>query len=503
MFDAVEPGETITAEDYEAAVPGLRGELVSLQHRLRMQATQPVMIVVSGLNCAGRSEIANLLNEWMDPRFVATEAYWAPSDDELARPPFWRYWRDLPPNGRIGVFLHAWYTRAAVERFSKRLGKKAFRRHLERVVTFESLLTADGVEFVKLWMHLDRKHQRRRLAELEKDPLQRWRVGGIERELSRRYDRYQSIATEVVERTSTAAAPWIVVDGSDRRSRDLFVGRTVRDALRRQVESDRATHRGATGRPGTDDVIEVGNTTSETSALAALDMTKKVSKNHYTNELAKLQRRINRLARRAREDRLPVVAVFEGWDAAGKGGAVRRLTAAMDVRDYRVIPIAAPSDEERAHHYLWRFWRHLGRAGRMTIFDRSWYGRVLVERVENFAAEPEWRRAYGEIVDFEEQLVDFGVVMLKFWIHITPDEQLRRFEQREATPYKRWKLTDEDWRNRKKWDQYERAVDDMVARTSTGFAPWTLVEGNSKRFARLKVLRTVADALEGAVDRDR
>ncbi|MGD8439933.1 MAG: polyphosphate:AMP phosphotransferase [Holophagae bacterium] len=502
MFDAIEPEEAITAEDYEAAVPRLRGELVSLQHRMRLQGAQPVMIVVSGLNCAGRSEIANLLNEWMDPRFVATEAYWAPSDDERARPPFWRYWRDLPPNGRIGLFLHAWYTRAAVERFSKKLGKKAFRRHLERVVTFESLLAADGVELVKLWMHLDRKHQRRRLDELEKDPLQRWRVGELERELSRRYGRYQSIAAEAVERTSTAAAPWIVVDGSDRRSRDLFVGRTVRDALRRQVEPDRAAHRSATGRPDTDDAIEIGNHESEASALAALDMTRKVSKKHYTNELAKLQRRINRLARRAREDRLPVVAIFEGWDAAGKGGAVRRLTAAMDVRDYRVIPIAAPSDEERAHHYLWRFWRHLGRAGRMTIFDRSWYGRVLVERVEGFAAEPEWRRAYDEIVDFEEQLVDFGAVMLKFWIHVTPDEQLRRFEKREATPYKRWKLTDEDWRNRKKWDQYETAVDDMVARTSTGFAPWTLVEGNSKKFARLKVLRTVADALEGAFGRD-
>ena len=191
-------------------------------------------------------------------------------------------------------------------------------------------------------------------------------------------------------------------------------------------------------------------------------------------------------------------SVFEGWDAGGKGGAIRRLTAALDARDYRVIPIAAPTDEERAHNYLWRFWRHLGRAGRVTIFDRTWYGRVLVERVEGFATEAEWRRAYTEINDFERQLTEFGIVLLKFWLHITPEEQLRRFEEREKIAYKRWKLTDEDWRNREKWDLYEPAVQEMVERTSTFDAPWTLVEGNCKRFARLKVLRTVSEALEKA-----
>ena len=486
--------------DYRSAVPEIRGELVSLQHRLRLQAGPPVIIVVGGLNCAGRSEIANLLNEWMDPRFIATEAYWKPSQEERARPPFWRYWRDLPPDGRIGVFMHAWYTRPAVRRFNRKLGKKAFRRHLDHVVSFESLLAADGVAFVKLWMHLDRDTQRQRLDELRRDRLKRWRVGEMDPELSRRYDRYLAIVAEAVERTSTVAAPWIVVDGSDRRSRELVVGRTVRDVLRRQLEPDGSAAAEARRADDESGTVRVDHGAAQASALAALDMDRHVSKTHYKKQLAVLQGRVNRLARLARERRLPVVAVFEGWDAAGKGGAVRRLTAAMDVRDYRVIPIAAPSDEERAHHYLWRFWRHLGRAGRMTIFDRSWYGRVLVERVEGFASRPEWRRAYGEIVDFEEQLVDFGTVLLKFWIHITPDEQLRRFEQRESTPYKRWKLTDEDWRNREKWKQYATAVDDMVARTSTGSAPWTLVEGNCKRYARLKVLRTVAEALDEALD---
>jgi polyphosphate:AMP phosphotransferase len=437
----------------------------------------------------------------MDPRFLITEAYWKPSPEERARPPFWRYWMNLPPNGLIGVFMHAWYTHPAVERFAKRWSRSRFRRHLDRTVEFETLLVDDGAEIIKFWMHLDRDEQHRRLERLDADPLQRWRVGEMDWELSKGYGRYLDIVAETVERTSTDSAPWIVVDGSDSRGRELAVGRTVRDALRRRTGAARS-HPPATGFADQDleEPSELAPVATDGSVLAELDMSLSVRKKDYKHELAGLRARIYGLARRAREERLPVIGVFEGWDAAGKGGAVRRLTSAMDARDYRVIPIAAPNDEERAHHYLWRFWRHLGRAGRMTLFDRSWYGRVLVERVEGFATDDEWRRAYAEIVDFESQLVDFGAVVFKFWIHITSDEQLRRFEQREATPYKRWKLTDEDWRNREKRELYETAVCDMVSRTSTGSAPWTLVEGNDKRHARLKVLRTVADALESALD---
>ncbi len=495
-------GAEVSQADYRVAVPELRLELVSLQHRLRMQAEHSVIVLVAGLNTAGRSETLNLLNEWLDPRFLITEAYWRPLPEELARPPYWRYWRDLPPRGRIGVFMHAWYAHPAVERFAGRMSRSRFDRHLEHALAFERLLAADGTGFVKLWMDLDRDEQRRRLERLAEDPLQSWRVGEIDWQLSRDYDQYAAVTSELIERTSMSAAPWTVVDCADPRGRALAVGRLVRDALRRQIESDRSGGVGPAELSVTADArLKSSAPDSESSVLAGLDMTRSVKKKAYKRELAVLQSRLNGFARRAREERLPVIAVFEGWDAAGKGGAVRRMTAAMDARDYRVIPIAAPTDEERAHHYLWRFWRHLGRAGRMTLFDRSWYGRVLVERVEGFASETEWRRAYDEIVDFESQLVDFGTVLLKFWIHITSDEQLSRFNAREATPYKRWKLTDEDWRNRKKWGLYEAAVCEMVSRTSTDEAPWTLVEGNNKRHARLKVLDTVAEALEAALDR--
>jgi polyphosphate kinase 2 (PPK2 family) len=233
--------------------------------------------------------------------------------------------------------------------------------------------------------------------------------------------------------------------------------------------------------------------------LSTLDMSRSVSKKRFATELERYQGRLNLLQRKAQENGISTILVFEGWDAAGKGGAIRRLTGALDARSYQVIPIAAPTDEERAHHYLWRFWRHLAGGGRITIFDRSWYGRVLVERVEGFATEQEWRRAYSEINEFEEQLVDHGIVLVKYWVHITADEQIRRFKERENAPYKQWKLTAEDWRNRAKWVDYERAVNEMVERTSTRLAPWTLVEGNDKYFARLKVLKTACRSLKTAI----
>jgi polyphosphate:AMP phosphotransferase len=508
MFRSAELGRTVSKEDFKHAVPQLRLELVQLQRQLMDRAQRPVIILISGIHCAGRSETANILNEWMDPRFLVTEAYSDPTREERQRPPFWRFWRDLPPKGRIGLYLFAWYNQPMIERFTRRIGRREFEAHLDRAVAFEKTLADDGAMVVKFWMHLGRDRQKKRLKKLSSDPLQRWRIGPGDWELWRKYDRYLKIAETTVGRTSTAWAPWKIVEGDDHRYRSLEVGRSIRDLLRVAPCDERPTPRPVAGEvadpptPGDEatDLVAASLLPSlKRNVLGSLDMSLAVAKSDYKIRLAELQSRLNGFARRAREKKLPVIAVFEGWDAAGKGGAVRRLTAAMDIRDYRVIPVAAPTDEERAHHYLWRFWRHLGRAGRMTIFDRSWYGRVLVERVEGFASEPEWRRAYAEINDFEAQLTEFGVVVLKFWMHITSDEQLARFEARESTPHKRWKLTDEDWRNREKWDAYEQAVQEMVERTSTSEAPWTLVEGNCKLHARLKVLGTVADALERAL----
>ena len=239
--------------------------------------------------------------------------------------------------------------------------------------------------------------------------------------------------------------------------------------------------------------------TEQPTVLDSVDLTQRLGRARYKDRLDKLQDRLQDLGWQAYLEKRSVVALFEGWDAAGKGSAIRRVTRAIDPRLFRLVQIAAPTDEERAHHYLWRFWRQLQRDGRCTFFDRSWYGRVLVERVEGFASPAEWRRAYGEINQFEEQLADHGIIVMKFWLHISPEEQERRFRLREQTPHKQHKLTEDDWRNRDRWHDYEIAVDQMVSHTSTRNAPWTLVSGNDKRYARVQILETFCETIEEAL----
>jgi polyphosphate:AMP phosphotransferase len=366
---------------------------------------------------------------------------------------------------------------------------------------FERTLTDDGAVVLKFWMHLGKAAQKKRFKAFEKDPLRRWRVTKEQWKHWKMYDRFVAAADRTIRRTSTDQAPWHIVEGEDERYRSVVVATTLRDAIRRGLERASQTRRSPQGRKkhatSNDSVAAtLGRVSREYNVLASLDMSQRIDDKRFDTVLEEQQGRLHLLQRRARTEGVSTVVVFEGWDAAGKGGAIRRVTGALDARDYQVIPIGAPTDEERARHYLWRFWRHLSRAGRLTVFDRSWYGRVLVERVEGFATQAEYMRAYGEIAHFEEQLVAHGILVAKFWIHVTKDEQLRRFRDRRRTEHKRWKITDEDWRNRARWDDYMTAVNEMVARTSTQIAPWTLVEGNDKNFARIKILRTLADNLE-------
>jgi polyphosphate kinase 2 (PPK2 family) len=236
--------------------------------------------------------------------------------------------------------------------------------------------------------------------------------------------------------------------------------------------------------------------------LERIDLSQKLSREEYARELVRYQLQLRELAYQLYVRKRSLVIVFEGWDAAGKGGTIKRITERLDPRGYEVLPIAAPAGEDRTHQYMWRFWRRLVPPDekQVLIFDRSWYGRVMVERIEGFCKEAEWRRAYREINEFERQLVDFGIILAKFWMHISQEEQLRRFELRQDTPYKSWKLTDEDWRNREKWGKYEEAVGDMLLKTSTLTAPWTIVESNDKWFGRVKTLRTLVETLSGELD---
>ena len=492
MFESAELGHKIDKATYEAEVPKLREALLDAQMELAKQAKFPVIILIGGVDGAGRGETVNLLNEWMDPRFLQTHGMGEPSDEELDRPMMWRFWRALPPKGRIGIFLGSWYTWPILNRVRGLTKNADLDQSLERAKRLEKMLVDEGALVLKFWMHLSKEKQKKRLQSLEKDPKTRWRVTKRDWDHYNMYDKFSAINERVIRHTSTAVAPWTIVEGYDPRYRSLTVGKIILDAIQKRLKDAVKKPAAITAPPPMPSIDKL-------NVLQTLDLKQKLDKKKYETELEKYQGKLALLTRSPKFGKITVLAMFEGNDAAGKGGAIRRITGALDARQYNIVPIAAPTEEERAQPYLWRFWRHVPRKGRVIIFDRSWYGRVLVERVEKFCSEADWMRAYSEINDFEAQLERHDIVVVKFWLAISKEEQLRRFKEREKIGFKRFKITEEDWRNRDKWDDYERAVCDMVDRTSTEIAPWTLVEANDKNFARIKVLKTLCERIEVAL----
>ena len=492
MFESAELGHKIDKATFDAQVPQLREALLEAQMDLARQAKFPVIILIGGVDGAGRGETVNLLNEWMDPRFVQTHGMGDPSDEELDRPMMWRFWRALPPKGKTGVFLGSWYTWPILNHVMGRTKTADLDQSLERAKRLERMLVDEGALILKFWMHLSKEKQEHRLKELEKDPKTRWRVTPRDWEHFALYDKFRVVHESVIRHTSTADAPWTLIEGYNARYRSLTVGKVILEAIRKRLDQ-------TVSKPVEVHAPPLTPSLNQLNILKTLDLEQKINKKNFQLELEKYQGKLALLTRNPKFKDITVIAMFEGNDAAGKGGAIRRITSALDARCYEVIPIAAPTEEERAQPYLWRFWRHIPRRARVTIFDRSWYGRVLVERVEGFCTKADWMRAYGEINDFEAQLVRHQIVVAKFWLTISAQEQLRRFEEREKIGFKRFKITDEDWRNRAKWDDYEHAVCDMVDRTSTEIAPWTLVEANDKNFARIKILKTLCQQIETAM----
>jgi len=493
MFESAELGHKIGKASYAKELPVLREALLDVQLELIKLANFPVIILLSGVDGAGRGETVNLLNEWMDPRHIETHGMGDPTDEELQRPEMWRFWQALPPKGKVGIFLGSWYTSPVLNRVRGKIKSDEFDHSMENVAHFEKMLTDEGALILKFWMHLSKEKQETRLKILEKSTRTRWRVSKRDWEHFKLYDKFRKVSERAINQTSTAESPWIIVEGEDANYRSLTVGSVILEAIRKRIEEINAvvtpeTH-AAPLLPAIDHL----------DILQRLDLSLKIEKSKYEKLLEKYQGKLNMLMRHPQLKDISVVVVFEGNDAAGKGGSIRRVTQALDARYYQVIPIASPTEEERAQPYLWRFWRRIPRRGRVTIFDRSWYGRVLVERVEKFCAETDWMRAYGEINDFEEQMNRNGTIICKFWLAISPEEQLRRFEARRDTSYKRFKITDEDWRNRDKWDAYQLAVCDMLDRTSPSHAPWTLVETEDKNFGRIKVLKTIVERMEAAL----
>ncbi len=492
MFESAELGHKISKEAWKKEIPVLREELLDAQLDLFQAKKFPVIILVAGVDCAGKGETVNLLNEWMDPRHIETHALRELTDEELERPRMYRYWRVLPPRGTIGIFIGTWYSDPLVENVYGGIKNAELDQRLERIVRFEKMLCDEGALVLKFWLHLSENEQKKRLKSLEKDPKTRWRVTEKDWRNFKLYDKFRKVSERMLRLTSTPESPWTIVEGTDPRYRYLTIGRTILDNLRQRLdaaEPPRHEEPIPPMVPAIDDLLILGT----------LNMSKKTIKEDYENELEKYQGKLNLLTRHDDFKKLSIVVVFEGNDAAGKGGSIRRVTQALDARQFRIFQVAAPTDEERAQPYMWRFWRNIPRKGRFAIFDRSWYGRVLVERVEGYCQRSDWMRAYGEINDFEEQLVRNRTVVVKFWLSISKEEQLKRFKEREKVGFKRFKITDEDWRNRDKWSEYEQAVCDMIDRTSTEIAAWTLVEANDKYYARIKVMKTLCERIEKAL----
>jgi AMP-polyphosphate phosphotransferase len=442
--------------------------LLQAQRQLR-DDNRALIVIVAGVDGAGRHAVINALTQGLDTRGVRVNAWTPESVPGLHRPLFWRYWQALPARGQVGIFLDGWYAEPMDAAF------RGDAHALDNLQAFEAGLIADGAVLVKLWVTMGagtaRKQIRKRLkAEARLPTLSEQCVLAAQDEADGRLDALRQQTGDWIE--LDCRQPKRIEKAAVEGLTQALQGLALPQPKRRRLP-----------------------TVSKAARLAKIDLDATLGKKTAEREIEALQAELARRLWAAHRREQPVVMLMEGSDAAGKGGVIRRVTHPLDARLFQVVPIAAPTDEERAHPYLWRFWRHLPRDGHMTIFDRSWYGRVLVERVEGFAQPHEWQRAYAEINDFEAQLVAHGTALVKVWLHISPEEQLRRFEARAETPHKQHKLTDEDWRNREKWSECLTATDEMIARTDTPAAPWTLVAANDKRYARRAVLQTLVNAL--------
>ena len=493
MLEKIDLSKKVDKKTYRRVMDEAEEKLGLLQRECK-DAGIPVILVFEGMGAAGKGVQINRLIQALDPRGFDVYACDRPTEDEQMRPFLWRYWTKTPAKGRIAVFDRSWYRSVQVDRFDGLTREDKLGDAYQDILSFEKQLCDDGTVIMKFFLYIDKDEQKKRFKKLEGSKETSWRVTEEDWNRNKDFDRYLKMNEEMLEKTDTDYAPWVIIEAVDKDYAALKIASTVMDRLEYELEHSRPEEeRTAQGQEAK--IRE----RFKNGVLSGIDLSKSLTEEEYKTRLKKLQKRLAELHSELYRLRIPVVIGFEGWDAGGKGGAIKRLTSNLDPRGYRVNPTAAPNDIEKVHHYLWRFWNSVPKAGHIAIFDRTWYGRVMVERIEGFCSEAEWRRAYQEINEMESHMVNAGAVVLKFWLHIDKDEQERRFRERQANPAKQWKITDEDWRNREKWDQYEEAVNEMLIRTSTTYAPWIVVEGNDKRYARVKVLQTVVDALEKKV----
>lgn len=472
---------------YKEEKDALSIKLGALQRRIK-ELGIPVLIIFEGWDAAGKGTLINDLMIPLDPRnFVVYNAI-KPNDDEINRPLLWRYWTKTPEKGRMVLFDRSYYS-DLVHR--QKLDKDELKLLLHQANDFEKVLAQNGTVIIKFFIHISQKEQKKRFEKLEENPSTSWRVTGEDWRENKNYDKIYKKLNHTLEATDTDCGPWTLVEGHNKDYACLKIYNTLAFRLEKEIEKVENAEK-----PVLQPLSSAEDDPYRTPVLESVDMDKGMDRETYKEELKKCQKKLRDLEYQIYSRRIPVIIGFEGWDAGGKGGAIKRLCENLDPRGYRVYPTAAPTSEELAHNWLWRFWKTVPKRGHFSIYDRTWYGRVMVEPIEGFCTADDYRRAFREINDFEKQLTDFGAVALKFWMNISKDEQEKRFKERENDPDKQWKITDEDWRNREKWDAYVVAVDRMLLKTSTENAPWIVVEGNDKYYARIKVLKTVIEAIE-------
>ena len=479
--------------DYKAKAKELQDRLSALQIQMK-EKKLPAIIVFEGWGASGKGTLIAGTIKLLDPRFFKVTSTLPANEAERRYPLMKRFFEGIPEYGKLSVMDRSWYRELAAAKIEQGISRKEYERRIDSVNTFERQLTDDGYLIVKLFLHISKDEQKKRFDKLGESGATKWRVTDKDRYQNKHYDEYLEKFEDMLEKTDTAYAPWNVIDAEDKQYARYRLFEILVENISAALEAD-------TVYPAESDVSELFDMKPMPKLSEVVLTDKTVSEEEYSKRLKEDQKELAKLHGKLYKLKIPVVIAFEGWDAAGKGGAIKRVGAALDPRGYEAVPVAAPDAREKARHYLWRFWINLPKDGHVTIFDRSWYGRVMVERLEGFTPPERCAMAYREINEFEKELSECGVVVMKFWVQIDKDEQLKRFNDRMNTPEKRWKITDEDWRNRGKWDQYEGAIDEMIQKTSTEYAPWVIVEGNDKKYARLKVLETVIERLREEIER--
>ena len=498
MIEGIDLGKTISKKEYKQMKEQLEAQLSSLQREAK-EKKLPIIIIFEGFGTSGKGYLINKLIHSMDPRGFIVYATEKETKEEQRHPFLWRFWTKVPAKGRIAVFDTSWYRKVLHERGDHEVTKKRAKQSFKEITDFEKQLVDDGTIIIKLFLHISKKEQKRRLDELLASEETAWKVTKEYKKCQKHYEEYIELVEEMIEHTDSEKAPWTIIEAEQRDFATSKVLSTVIGAIQEACNIKNQQKNSYQK----EEFLRPYDSVIRTSVLHQLDLTLALQQDVYKKRLQEVQKRLERLQSMIYKEKIPVILAFEGWDAAGKGGVIKRLTEPLDPRGYRVVPISAPNDIEKEHHYLWRFWNTIPKTGHLTIYDRTWYGRVLVERIEGLCTASEWNRAYTELNEMEEHLVHEGVVILKFWLHIDKEEQERRFMDRMNHPEKQWKITDEDWRNREKWDEYEEAIDDMIIKTSTTYAPWYMIEGNNKYYGRIKVLETVAEVLENVIEQKR